>query len=75
MFKMMIKNGVVNGQTLWRFDTNEFENMEDLIEHLIDRVLNSNNKISDYRIVEVVNFEGGLISNGEIRREVKKGCR
>lgn len=69
MFKMMIKNGVVNGQTLWRFDTNEFENMEDLIEHLIDRVLNSNNKISDYRIVEVVNFEGRFnIQWGDTKR-------
>ena len=69
MFKMMIKNGAVNGQTLWRFDTNEFENMEDLIEHLIDRVLNSNNKISDYRIVEVVNFEGRFnIQWGDTKR-------
>lgn len=58
MFKMMIKNGVVNGQTLWRFNTNEFESMEDAIENLIGIVLNSNNKISDYKIVETVNFEG-----------------
>ena len=58
MFKMMIKSGKVNGETLWKFNTNEFESMEDAIEHLIDIVLNSNNKVSDYKIVETVNFEG-----------------
>ncbi len=58
MYKLMVKNGVVNGETLWKFDSREFETVEDLIERLIYIVLNSNNKISNYKIVEVVNFEG-----------------
>lgn len=57
MFKMMIKSGKVNGETLWKFNTNEFESIEDAIENLIDIVLNSNNKVSDYKIVETVDFE------------------
>ena len=70
MFKMMVKSGKVNGETLWKFNTAEFENIEDVIEHLIDIVLNSNNKISDYRIVEVVNFEGRFnIQWGDTKRD------
>lgn len=58
MFKILVDNGKVNGDTLWRFYPEEYETLEDLIEELIGFVLNSGNKISDYKIVETVTFEG-----------------
>lgn len=58
MYKIMIKNGKVNGATLWRFDSKGFETLEEAVTSFIEMSMNSSAKVSDFRVVEVVDFEG-----------------
>lgn len=60
MYKIMIKNGKVNGDTLWRFYSEKYETLEEAVTSLIEISMNSSDKVSDFRVVEIVEFEGGF---------------
>lgn len=58
MYRIMVKNGKVNGVTLWRFYSEEYETLEEATTSLIEMSMNSCAKVSDFRVVETVKFEG-----------------
>lgn len=60
MYKILVKNGKVDGATLWRFYSEEYESLEKAVTSLIEMSMNSSNKVSDFRVVEIVKFEGGF---------------